>query len=158
MFMTKSWDRVFVLSALAIISLGGLVLHGCALGKAVKENPVVASVVVQYATGKVIEAGKTPAARAVRAERVKTIAAQVKLAAKGRVVTLGELQLVAQGYIADLGLEPADAMLANTLVLAVVAELDKKISDGALAESDALVLNTVLDWAVSAANLYIPAG
>jgi hypothetical protein len=133
-------------------------LHGCAVGKAVKDNPVLASVVVQYATGKVIEAGKTPAARAIRAERVKTIAVTIKAAAKGRVVTLGELQLVAQGYIADLNLEPSDAMLANTLVLAVSSELEKKISAGALAESDVLVLNTALDWAIVAANLYSPTG
>jgi hypothetical protein len=145
-----------VVKSFALLAVLSVMVACASFSKAVNDNPVVATVAVQYATGKVIEAGKTPAARQVRAERVVSIASKVKEAAKGRVVTLDELQAVAQGYVAELNLEPADAMLANTVVLAVVAELHKKIETGALNEADQVVLTRVLDWSISAANIYIP--
>jgi hypothetical protein len=142
--------KTLAISALA----SALALVGCVGCETLEKSPGTASLVVQYATAKVIEAGKTTEERAERAARIKAIAADAKTWFDGDDVTVGVLQAAAQARIAKLDLSPADRMLANGLVQVVVEELQKKVGEGVLSPEQKLTVSQVLGWIAGAADLY----
>lgn len=128
-------------------------LTGC---ETLEKSPNTASLVVQYATAKVIEAGKTPEDRSARAAKIKAIAADAKTWFDGDQVTVGLLQAAAQARIAKLNLGAADMLLANGLVQVIVTELQKKVGEGVLSPEAKMTVSQLLEWVVDAAALYSP--
>lgn len=138
--------KSFVLASILSVAA----LCGCA---STPQNAVLQQVAVQYATGKFIEA-KPAAERAARAADVIAVAGVVKTLASGDTSTVDELANHVQGILAGANLSPSDRLLANTLVAAVVAELQARVSNGVLSANDRLAVSKVLDWVVQAAQGY----
>jgi hypothetical protein len=141
--------KSLVISVLA--AAAALASVGC---ETLEKSPNTASLVVQYATAKVIEAGKTADERSARAVRIKSIATEAKTWFDGDDVTVGLLQAAAQARLAKLNLGPADLLLANGLVGVVVEELQKKVGEGVLSPEQKMTVSQVLAWIVGAADLY----
>jgi len=121
------------------------------------KDPAVSTleqVAVEYAVGKVVEAGQSPADRIARAQQVKTIATAIEAIAAGDKTTIAQLEQLAAAKIATLNLQPSDLLLANALMTAVVNELAGKVSTGVLSSSEILILDQVLGWVVQGAQLY----
>lgn len=141
--------RLLVAGAAALAVL--VSFPGCAT---LEKAPATASLVTQYATAKVIEAGKTPEERTARAARIKAIASDARSWLDGDAVTISFLQQAAQDRLAKLDLSPADLLLAQGLVQVIVDELQAKVGAGVLSEATKLTVSQVLGWVVSATELY----
>lgn len=136
----------------AIIILLAICLNACAW---MKDNPQSAKLVVQLATMKVIEGGDDIQ---VRATRVLNIANEASSLFDTQEMSLPALREAIAERLAKENLSPSDQLLANALVEAVDAELQKRIGQGALNPEQAVQVKAVLDWVIEAAKVYIPAG
>lgn len=143
-----------LLKSLSIAVLAGAMALACVGCETLEKSPGTASLVVQYATAKVIESGKTADERSARAARIKTIAEEARTWFDGEDVTIGFLEAAAQARIAKLNLGAADTLLANGLVQVIVQELQKKVGEGVLSPESKMTVSQVLGWIVGAADLY----
>jgi hypothetical protein len=116
-------------------------------------NTAIVELTTQVAVGKFIESKSD---RAGTARHVVDVATQVKAIAESDSTTVGALQAVADARIAQLNLEPSDQLLATALVHMLVAELQGKIGDGLLNDTDKLILGRILGTVIVTANVYIP--
>lgn len=138
--------------AASTIILSG-VLGGCSFLK--PENAALHQVAVQYATGKYIEAAG-PDAMEARACKVLSVSDAIAALATDDTVTLDSLESHALQAVAKAEMTPADRILANTLVAAVVAELRARVDTGVLSDQDRYRVGLVLGWVKQAAGLYVP--
>lgn len=118
-----------------------------------KDNPQTAKLVVQAATMRVIEGGDDYRARATR---VMVIAGEASSLVGGQELTLPALHQAILERLAGENLNPSDQLLANALIDAVHAELQKRIGEGVLNPEQAIQVNEVLKWIVEACQIYIP--
>lgn len=110
-----------------------------------KDHEVLAQAGVQYAAAKFVRAAGDETAQTQRAERIRTISAELRKVVGSESVSVPGLQAAVQKYIpADL--KPEDRVLVNLLVAAVVRELEKRIGDQVLRPDQLLVVNSVLQW------------
>lgn len=145
----SNFHRSF-LAAILVVTVFALLMPACAT---TPQSALVEQVAVQYATGKFIEA-KPDAQRAGRAADVIKVAGVIKTLASGDTATVDELSVYVETVLADAGLSPSDRLLANTLVAAVVAELQARVQNGILSPDDRLKVATALDWVIQAAQGY----
>lgn len=132
---------------LAIASLGG-----CATWT--PGQNLAATVGIQYATAKFIE-HEPDAKQEARAVKVLNTVTALKAVVENETATVDTLQGYAYELISRSKLGPADTVLANTIVAAVVEELRRRISSGVLKETDKLVVAKVLDNIAAAARAYV---
>ncbi len=118
------------------------------------KNQLVEQIAIQYATGKYIEGEKQPAERVARAVRVGKVAADIKAVAGADDATIAALRELAAKQIAGAKLSPADSLLANTLVDAVVLALSEKVASGVLSPDAKVAVDKLLDWVIAAAAAY----
>lgn len=135
-----------ILTALAV-TLG--LLAGCAT---FTQNLPVEQLVVEFATLKTIEQGKTTADRQTRAARIVAIATGAKTIVDTGNTTVAALQAAIEARVAKLGLSPADSLLAEALVQAVIAEVNKRVTSGVLSPDTAVQVDTVLGWVITTAS------
>lgn len=123
-------------------------LGGCT---AIEQSPVTAKLATQYATLKVIGEGDDSAERAAT---IREIAADAKRFLDHDAVTLPGLHAAVMERV-DMGsLSPADRLLANALIGAVVAELEARLGSGPgmIPPDDLYQIAEVLDWVIEAAQ------
>lgn len=119
-----------------------LILVGCA---SLKDNELLAQAGVQYATAKFVRSAGDEAEQTARAERIRTISAELRKVVGEEAVSVPALQAAVQKYIPE-DLKPEDRVLVNLLVAAVVQELERRIGDQLLRPDQLLVVNSVLQW------------
>jgi hypothetical protein len=130
------------LHRLCLLPLLLLALTACAT---LKDNELLAQAGVQYASAKFVRAAGDEAAQTARAERIRTISAELRKVVGTEAVSVPALQAAVQRHIpADL--KPEDRVLVNLLVAAVVQELERRIGDQILRPDQLLVVNSVLQW------------
>lgn len=144
------------LAVVCISVLLALAASGCA---SFSQNISTEKLVVQVATLKVIEVGKTPDDQRDRATRIKAIASEARSLLDGEGVTIDSLQAAVGARIAKLNLQPSDQLLANALVEAVVAELQARIGSqvgaGVIPADAKYQVSTVLGWVLDAVAAYV---
>jgi hypothetical protein len=128
-------------------------VSGCSFLK--PENAVLHQVAVQYATGKYIE-GADEGKEIDRACKIIAVSETVAALATSDTVTLDGLEAHALSVVANASMSPADRILANTLVAAVVAELRARVDTGVLSDQDRYRVGLVLGWVKQAAGAYVP--
>lgn len=134
-----------LLLALTVLVIVALMLPGCA---SLERGDATARLAVTYAALKTIESGDDPAARAAE---VAAIARDAQRFLDSETVTVALLEHAVRSRLpADLS--PADRLLADALVDAVVAELETRVGLGVLDAGQRLVVNQVLGWIVGAAE------
>jgi len=132
------------------ILLLALCLGACAW---MKDNPQTAKLIIQVATMKVIEGGGD---KVTRAQRVSVIVGDAKSLLGGEQLSLPALRQAITFRLANEDLTPSDQLLADALVDAVDAELQKRIGEGLLNPEQVIQVKDVLDWITEAAQVYIP--
>lgn len=138
------------LSTLVLVSTllaVGMQVSGCAL-TTLQSNPS-ARLAVTYATLKVIEDGADPQQRA---EKVLSIATEAREFIETDALNLSQLEAALRARLADENLSPSDQLLADALILTVVAELEAKVGSGMLSPEQKLTVGTVLGWVITAAG------
>lgn len=127
-----------------------MLLTSCAT---LKDNQVLAQAGVQYATAKFVRAAGDDAQK--RAERIRTISAELRKVVGEEAVSVPALQAAVQRHIpADL--KPEDRVLVNLLIAAVVQELERRIGDQLLRPDQLLVVDAVLKWVDEGTQLIQP--
>jgi hypothetical protein len=126
-----------------------LILVSCAT---LKDNELLAQAGVQYAAAKFVRAAGDEPAQMKRAERIRTISAELRKVVGEEAVSVPALQAAVQKYIPE-DLNPEDRVLVNLLVAAVVQELERRIGDQLLRPDQLLVVNSVLQWVDEGAQL-----
>lgn len=107
--------------------------------------------ITQYAVLKFIE--QAPADhREQRAERIFSIATSLKPLVSGDT-SLELLQGAVALQLDQASLSPADRVLANALVLAIVDEARIRIGEGVLTADQRMKVEQVLDWVISASRM-----
>jgi hypothetical protein len=144
--MKSYFSFLFVLAAIC------LTLNGCQTLRD-PNNTAIIQLTTQVAVGKFIES-KTD--RVGTAQRVIDVASQVKAIAESDATTVGALQVMASARIAQLNLEPSDVLLATALVNVLVSELQNKVGDGLLNDTDKVLLGKILGTVINTASVYIP--
>lgn len=141
---------VFILAVSVLVAAS---MAGCAFLK--PENAALHQIAVQYATGKYIEAANDGEETA-RACKVIAVSETVATLTSNEAITLDELEAHALAAVVNTNMSPADRILANTLVAAVVAELRARVDTGVLSEQDRYRVGLVLGWVKQAAEMYVP--
>lgn len=119
---------------------GGMQLQGC---MSPGQNAGGEKLVIQYATMKVIEADRD--AMAERAARIDEIARSAQVFFSGESADVALLSVeVRKRLPADLS--PADRVLANVLIDAVMAELQARVGSGLVPPDKRWQVNAVLGW------------
>lgn len=130
-----------------IVLLAALFLPGCT---SLQQGDATAKLAVTYATLKTIEAGDD---HAVRAAEVVAIAREAKRFLNSETVTVALLEHSVRSRL-PVDLSPADRLLADSLIGAVVAELETRVGIGVIDAEQRLVVNQVLGWIIDAASVY----
>lgn len=142
---------LLTLAALFLVST----LPGCAT---FEKNANSERLLVQVATMKVIERGDTPEARALKAQRITSIASDAKSWLHTESVTVDLLKSRVSARLDALHLQPSDRLLADVLVQTVVDELTTRMVNGAHVpvppEQFVYQVDTVLGWIIDAAKVY----
>lgn len=136
--------RIYQASIIAIISL----LSACAT---LDQHQASFRLVTQYAVLKFIE--QSPAEhRAERANRIFAIATSLKPLVSGET-SLELLQQAVAKQLDSASLSPADRLLADALVQAIVDEAKIRIGGGVLTPDQQMKVISVLDWVISASRM-----
>lgn len=134
---------------LAILFLTICGFTGCSsIGANVDQSKLIVQVVVM----KVIEADKDHAHD--RAVKVAQIASDAKSFLDTTDTTVVALEAAVNMRIATLNLSPADQILAQAVVAAVVQELAGRVGQGLLSPDQKFTASEVLGWIQDAAALY----
>lgn len=136
----------FFLVALSIAFLAALA--GCT---AIEQSPTTAKLATQYATLKIIGQGPDQGARKTK---IRNIAQDAKRFLDHDAVTLPGLHAAVMERVDMESLSPADRMLANALIGAVVTELEARLGNGPgmIPPDDLYQIAEVLDWVIEAAQ------
>jgi hypothetical protein len=138
------------------VLLAGIVasslLFGCASWTG--SQKLAATVGIQYATAKFVE-HEPEDKREARAIKVINATVALKAVASDTSTTIDSLQGEAFDLIEKTNLGPADRVLVNTLVAAVIEELRQRVSTGLLKEDDKILVIQVLDNIAAAARGYV---
>lgn len=145
---TRSFFPALIASALLAVSC----LTGCGAGGLLKHE-TIATVGVQYATLKFIEAAGDTDAQARRARALRISVEEIRQFASGDPVTIDNLAIAALGKL-PATLSPADTMLATALVNAVVIELHARIAGGTLEATALVEADKVMGWVIDATKFY----
>lgn len=129
-----------------LLTISLLFNSGCT---ALTQSSATAKLAVEYATLKVIE-NSAPEARAARRAKINQIAKDAKTFVSGQSVTLALLDAAIRKNVDFSKLSPADALLANALIDAVIQELQTRVGTGLLDPAQVLAVNAVLDWVIEA--------
>jgi len=132
-----------------------LLSAGFALGAVAckSDSTIAAHLAVSYATAKYIEKGGAGAP--ARAQRVIDVADAIEAAATGESVTIAALKALVLAKLPG-SLSPADRVLANALIDAVLAELEARIGDGVLKPDQLVKVREVLKWVREGASQFVP--
>lgn len=142
--MKKLFTTVLITLALAC----GLLLQGCA---SLGQNTATEKLVIQYATMKVIEADRD--AMPQRAAKIDEIAASAQVFLSSDAADIGLLGAEVQKRLPP-DLSPADRILANVLIDAVIAELQVRLGSGLVRPDQQFQVNAVLGWIREATQFY----
>jgi len=143
--LQSSWMVGLLLGAMMLLPIAG-----CAT---FNDHKAATQLVVQYATLKVIERGSTPDDQALRASRIREIATEAKTNLQKGDVPLEALKVIVGERIAKYALSPADQLLANALVQAVMDELQARVGVGAIPPDTMYQAEQVLDWVITATGM-----
>jgi hypothetical protein len=138
--------------AIAAAALVAATLPAC---KTIDQHQASASLVVKYATMKVIEQAGATDAQFARATRIRSIAADVEKFAGGEAVTIAALEAAVRAQLPS-DLSPADRFLADALVQSVVQELQARVGSGLLNPEQLLQVRQVLGWVIEATSYVAP--
>lgn len=155
-----------ILQFSAVATLAALV--GCASVQAfLDKNNTAAMLVVQQATARTIEVGKSPEEKAARAQKVIQIATEVQQVVDGTAKDLPSIIAAVGVRVAALKLGPADALLAADLVQVAGQLIQQKLCPAGVTPSDpqaptgctipanlTTYVDNVLGWVISSARLY----
>jgi len=126
-----------------------LFLSGCASNSL---QPIAAQLAIQYATLKVLENNPDYAPRVVEITR------HVREVASGDAsATVEVIDGLIRSQIDWSKLAPSDAMIVNTLLLAIRSELEARIGNGILDPEALLTVAQVATWIEQAAASTLPA-
>lgn len=142
-----------LLVALIVAALVMALLPGC---KTLDRHEASTSLVVKYATMKVIEKAGDAEAQGARAVRIRAIASDVEQYAAGESVTIAALEAAVRAKLPS-GLSPADRLLADALVQTVGQELQARVGSGLLSAEQLVQVKKVLGWVIEAAEYSAPA-
>lgn len=126
-------------------------LCGCSALDWVADNADVAQPVVMIATMKAVEAEPN---HPERARKIAQYAQDAKSYLDGPAITLSEFEGAIRDRLGVDSLSPSDALLAGSLVSALMEKLNESVGDGVLDPDARLRINTVLDWIIEAAEIY----
>lgn len=143
------------LSITAACLLSILSLSACATLEGWFSNPNSAAVIqttTTLAVGEAILGQTTPAAESALAKNIISVTQKVQADLNG-TVTLADLVALVQKEVVKLG-NPQEVLAANTLLTFLAAELQGKVSAGALKPADVVIVNQFAGWVVSAATPY----
>lgn len=131
----------------------GVAMLTMVTGCTIFQNVDQAKLVTQIAVLKVIEA-QGPAHYQERAANVARIATEAKTWLDTNGVTLAFLRAAVEARVAKMNLALSDQVLVGVLLDATIAELQKKVGDGAIDPQKLYYVNQVLDWTIQAAHMY----
>lgn len=131
----------------------GVAMLTMVTGCTIFQNVDQAKLVTQVAVLKVIEA-QGPAHYQERAANVARIATEAKTWLDTNGVTLAFLRAAVEARVAKMNLALSDQVLVGVLLDATIAELQKKVGDGAIDPQKLYYVNQVLDWTIQAAHMY----
>ena len=115
----------------------------------------VATIAIEYATGKFIEAAGADKTRQLsRATDVANVAKSLEAVASGDQTTIAQLTDLAMQKVTAAKLSQADTLLAAALVQAIVAELGTKIQNGVITKDDVVIIDQVLGAVLTATKIY----
>jgi uncharacterized protein YceK len=154
--------KVFILTLLV-----GIGLAGCtSVESFLDRNNTAAMIVVQQATARTIEVGKTAADQQARAIKVIQIATDVQQTWDTTAKDLPAILDLVALRVAELKLGPADALLAQDLIQAAGQLISEKLCPGGtapnptaptactIAAGSTTYVDTVLGWVIGAAKIY----
>jgi hypothetical protein len=133
-----------------------LTLLSC--GCAILEDPMTERLLVQVATGKVIEKGQTVAERNDRAQRIMEIAGDARYWLAFDTSNLGDLRGLLVDRVGELNLSPSDRILALGLIDVVLIKLNDRTIDGTpiqVPPDYRYRIDSVFQWVEEAAATYI---
>jgi len=141
------------LTLLITFALACTTLVSCSTtGGSDTRNALLTEIAIKAATTRIIDKSDDPAGRS---DRIIEIARAAKGLAEGGTVTLiDDLELEISERINWQSLNPSDAMLAKALVSAVTNELEARVDNNLISGSALLILQTVLDHIIEAAEMY----
>lgn len=145
-YLLANWQTL--VTAGMILALGGL--YGCQF---LKERPATASLAIQVAVGKYIEAADRPAERA---QRVRDVASKVLAVAEAAdSATVDSLRLVAINAL-PANLTPADRLLAMTLIDVAVEAVRGYVDKQGLPVDYLVSVRVVVTAVRDGATVYLP--
>jgi hypothetical protein len=113
--------------------------------KTLEQRETGVRIVVTYGTAKFIEKAGTAEAQAARAEKIRTVAQDIRTFMEGNTVTLGLLEAAIRDRL-PANLSPADRVLVNELIALIMMELRAKMDDGLLKPEQKVIVVKVIDW------------
>jgi hypothetical protein len=140
--------RTYFISLLAALLLA---FTGCTTSNSLQ--PVAAQLAVQYATLKVLEDHPEYGPRIIE------ITQHVRAVASGdAAATVSVIDSLIRSQIdwKKLNQSPADALMVNTLLLAIRSELETRIGNGIIDEKAMLTIAQVAGWIEEAAASTVP--
>lgn len=145
-YLLANWQMLLTV-ALCIVGVG---LGGCTF---LRNQPATASLAIQVAVGKYIEASDRPAERA---QRVRDVAGKVMEYAKGAPdSTVDALKAVALASLPS-NMTPADRLLASAVVEVAVEALKAKVAEGKLPDDLFVNVRTVVQAVIDGTVPYLP--
>lgn len=144
-------------SFLALLIVFAISSAGCSfLTK--PENQPIAKITVQFATLKYIEQAGDKDAQIARAQRIKSIAADVQSLVKSdEQSTIPALDTLVRSKVPWDKLSPADTILATNLIDVIEAELMRRLGvsgqPGVLSPDQMIVISDMVNWVSEAATL-----
>lgn len=147
--------KTYLLNNAAMILTGLLCVVALALGGCtfLRNQPATASLAIQVAVGKYIEAADRPAERA---QRVRDVAGKVLEYAKGAPdSTVDALKGIALASL-PANMTPADRLLASAVVEVAVEALKAKVQEGKLPDDLFVNVRTVVQAVIDGTAPYLP--
>lgn len=145
-YLLNNW----AMFATVLLCVVGLALGGCTF---LRNQPATASLAIQVAVGKYIEAAERPAERA---QRVRDVAGKVLVYAQGAPdSTVDALKAVALASL-PANMTPADRLLASAVVEVAVEALKAKVKEGKLPDDLFVNVRTVVQAVIDGTVPYLP--
>lgn len=135
------------LQVLGALTVACLVITACAT---FQTNQAAYQLAVDVAVTKFID-NSAADRKAVRMERIKNVATNVKVLASGdSAVTIDALQAAVQVQLRKLNLSATDQLLASDLVSVIAVELQRRVGQDILKPDQRVQVTMVMDWIIKA--------
>lgn len=135
--------------------LSTLALSGCATIEGWFGSPSASAIIqttTTLAVGEAVLSQKTAAAQTQMAKNIITVTQKVQADLNG-TVTLDQLVALVRQELVKVA-NPQEALAANTLLTYLAAQLQGKVSAGALKPADVVIVNQFAAWVIAAALPY----